>query len=128
MTGEERFPVGSTVIKRNWRMGNRARTTEMVVTKVARKYVTAIDPDRRYPMEEKFDKVTGQAPGESGDFIQTVADLAEAQARLAARERLKAIGFRSTHEFPRELSAEALQAIADVAVADLGIVEEVNGG
>jgi hypothetical protein len=121
VTAESKFAVGDTVYMSNWRIGNRGRgPTELVVTKVARKYVTAVDPDRRFLLERQFDKVTGQAPRESGDYIETAADRAAQEARAAATERLKALGFRGIHDFPRDLSAEALNRIADVVEADLG--------
>ena len=114
MTGE-RFPVGETVYLGNWRFGTKRRSLRpMVVTKVARKYVTVVDPDRRYPVEHKFDKVTGHAPGESGDYIKTAADVAEDDACEDAQTRLKGLGFRSVHDFPRGLTSAALNEIADV--------------
>lgn len=120
---DSKFAVGDTVYCSNWRLGNRGRgrPREMVITKVARKYVTAIDADRRYPVEQQFDKITGQAPRESGDYIQTAAELAAKEARAAAEARLKTLGFRGTHDFPRDLSTAALDLIADLVAGDLGI-------
>ena len=111
------FHVGQTVWMSNWRMRREPRKVEVV--KVARKYATVLV----YGREEKFDRVTGQAPGESGWYIETNEQRAEKEALAEVHARLKAVGFRSTHDFPRALSLGALSQIASIAERDLAAGE-----
>lgn len=103
------FHVGQEVWLSNWRMRREPRAVKVV--KVARKYATVIWNGR----EEKFDRVTGRAPDDSGWYIETSAQRGERQAIKDAHDRLKAAGFRTAYDFPRFLNSDALNEIAAIA-------------